>query len=211
MKLLVAFENTPESKQNLRAALRTARLLQTDNPELKPDLQVRVCVLALLREDKPLDEYLGEMERDRRAALEAARQIIAEENMPSAIIEVVQGMEPESAHLIARRANEWGADQLFVSQSQECSECYKARLAATRGKRKIWFLGLKRSRLYPQLEGDKVQPGIKEFNQKIRADELLNLSGCRIVLTCHGVVTMAVQKYLPKAGRHCERIVYERV
>lgn len=205
MKLLVVFENTPESKQNLRAALRTARLIQTDKLELKSDMQVRICVLTLLPEDKPLDEYLGKMERDSQVALEEARRIIAEENMPSAILEVVRGMEPEAAQLIARRANEWETDQIYVSQHQECMECYKARLAASSGRR---FFGLLHSRVAVQ-EQELLPPQV--YNQKVKADELLNLTGCRIVMTCHGEISMAVQKYLPKAGRRCERIVYSHV
>src|SRR5438309_7547767 len=93
MKMLVVYEKTPQAALNLRLALEMARLTQKavgDKPEML------VCVMELLREDKPLDDYLSEMENSTWAALAQIDQLleVAGDNLRANVrVKVLRGVE----------------------------------------------------------------------------------------------------------------------
>lgn len=209
MKLLVVFDKTPKAEQNLRAALKTTQLIPRDKPELRSSLQVRVCVLSLLPEDRPLDSYLGEVEQAEQVALRTARQIIAQEKVENVSLELLKGRELEATAMIAQRAKEWQADQIYLSSVRDCFSCKKAGLASTEQAAQRFFrvFGMNRKTTPTTL----IHTNLPGLHSSVEISDLLKFSGSQIVLTCHGEVNLAVQKHHAQAATRCDRIVYERV
>lgn len=183
MKMLVVYEKTPQAALNLRLALEMARLTQKavgDKPEML------VCVMELLREDKPLDDYLAEMENSTGAALAQIDQLLeaAGDNLRSNVrVKVLRGMELEAADLVARQAREWQAALIQLTVDQECASCQQRKHKQPRsGKASLgWFSRLRGKRAAASLESPAPYT-----TKPVSLNRLLKLTNCRINVTCHG-------------------------
>ncbi len=181
--MLVVFERGTQAILNLRLALEMARLTQKavgDKPEML------VCVMELLREDKPLDDYLGEMEKSTEAALAQIGEILdaAGHNLRANVqVKVLRGMELEAADMVAHQAQAWQAELIQLSVNQECATCQQRKLKQQRGGR--WGFGwvgrLHGNRTVASLESPAVY-----VTKPVSLNRLLKLTGCRINVTCHG-------------------------
>jgi len=180
MKILVVFEKSPQAVLNLRLALEMVRLTWKavgDKPELL------VCVLELLREDRPLDDYLAEMERTTEAALAHINDILyrSGDDLRSLVrVKVVRGMELEAAELVAAQAREFEAEVIQLSVSQGCAVC-QARQRKEKGGRFGKLFG--RNKL-PREQGEPAHDLYPP--RPVSLNRLAQLTGCRINVTCHG-------------------------
>jgi len=200
MKILVVFDDTTQAQQNLDLALSAVYSILEDKPELKSELEMRVSVLTLLPEDKASDAYLLEMEQTGQQILEAARRIVTQSGLPGVTLELLPGMEPEATWLIANRANEWGADQVYLSLYHECYRCKEQKSR----RRARPFFGLFKSPAQPQTSlPEPANP------PSLIAQNLINFTGCRVSVTCHGKVIMTLQKRHGRARSHSELVACE--
>jgi hypothetical protein len=194
-KLLVVFENTEQALQNLLAAIGTAK---AENLATGNKVQMRVCILQLLQENLTLDYYLEKVEYSTQRILALVRQTLIQEKMPEATLEVLQVMEPGAAQLVAKRAADWGADQIFVSLGKTCEKCLEKKA------RHLSFFGF-RGYVRPQLE----LPAII-YKQAVDPNDLLKLANCRVTVTCHSQIVISMQQYQPRSATQSNRIVYKR-
>ena len=179
MKMLVVYEKSPQAALNLQLALEMARFTWKavgDKPE------ILVCIMELLREDRPLDDYLTEMERATEDALAQVETILVEvgDDLRSSVqVKVVRGMGLEAAELVAGQAAEFRAEIIQLSVSQSCAVCQQ-RQPRQRGH----WLGkiFSRKRLL-QPEGP---PSDLYPPKPVSLNKLAALTGCRINVTCHG-------------------------
>lgn len=171
--MLVVYEKTPQAALNLRLALEMARFSLKAVGE-RPE--ILVCVLELLREDRPLDDYLGEMEKTTGIALAQIDRLLvaAGDNLRSNVqVKVLRGMELESAEMVAREAQQWGAELIQLTVDRECAECQR------RNRQGGWFGRLfGRKTVAPEGEAYPVKP--------LSLNRLMQLTGCRVNVTCHG-------------------------
>lgn len=178
MKMLVVFEKSPQDTLNLRLALEMARFTLKavgDRPELA------VCVMELLREDRPLDDYLAEMERTTEDALTRIDAILAEagDDLRSHIqVKVVRGMELEAAELVAFQAREFQAEIIQLSVSRSCAVCQEQQRHPSG-----WF-----GRLFGRKGQGPDETSSPELfpPRPVSVNRLAQLTGCRINVTCHG-------------------------
>lgn len=178
MKMLVVFEKSPQAALNLRLALEMARLTWKavgDKPELL------VCIMELLREDRPLDDYLAEMERTTEDALEQIEAILAQvgDDLRSNVhVKVIRGMELEAAELVAYQSREFEAALIQLSVTQSCAVCQQQQHEQKEG----WFgrIFYRKSLPAPTPVQDLYPP------KPVSLNRLAQLTGCRINVTCHG-------------------------
>ncbi len=149
------------------------------------DTELLVCVVELLREDKPLDDYLGEMDRATRNALRQVEDILdtAGDNLRAKVkVKILRGMELEVTDLVACQARDWQADLIQLSAGQGCAAC---RQGSRRGNFsrlfKVVFNFNRRKSVAQELAI------LSPYTPKpISLTELLRTTDCRINLTCHG-------------------------
>lgn len=179
MKMLVVYEKSPQAALNLQLALEMARFTWKAVGE-KPELLV--CLMELLREDRPLDDYLTEMERSTEDDLKEIENALAEvgDVLKSQVrVKVVRGMELEAAELVASQAAEFQPDLIQLSVSQACAACQQKQ-----SKPKVTWAGklFSRNRV-PQVELSQPDPSQPK---PVSLNRLAALTGCRINVTCHG-------------------------
>lgn len=179
MKMLVVYEKSPQAALNLRLALEMVRFtwkVVGDKPE------ILVCIMELLREDRPLDDYLTEMERTTEDALAQVETILYEagDDLRSIVnVKVVRGMELEAAELVAGQAAEFQAEIIQLSVSQSCAICQQRQSR----QRSHWPGKIFSRHKLPQPE---VTPQDLYPPKPVSLNKLAALTGCRINVTCHG-------------------------
>jgi hypothetical protein len=179
MKMLVIFEKSPQAALNLRLALEMARLTWKAVGH-KPELLV--CVMELLREDRPLDDYLAEMERATEDALARIDDILdqAGDNLrPNVRVKVVRGMELEAAELVAYQAREFQAEIIQLSVNRACAACQQHQHQQKSG----WPGKIFKRKSLPAAPApvqDLYPP------RPVSLNTLARLTACRINVTCHG-------------------------
>lgn len=179
MKMLVVYEKSPQAALNLRLALEMARLTLKavgDKPELL------VCVMELLREDRPLDDYLAEMERateDALARIDAILYQAGDDLRSNVRVKVVRGMELEAAELVADQAREFQAEIIQLSVNKACAVCQQQQHKQKSG----WFGKFFKRRSLPAAEAPKqdLYPP-----RPVSLNRLAQLTACRVNVTCHG-------------------------
>ena len=180
MKMLVVYEKSPQAALNLRLALEMARLTWKavgDKPELL------VCIMELLREDRPLDDYLAEMERTTEhslAQIDAILYYAGDDLRPNVSVKVVRGMELEAAELVAEQARQFQAEIIQMSVNQSCAVCLEQQHKQKGG----WFgILFKREKIQPdeELPAQDLYPP-----RPVSLNRLAQLTACRINVTCHG-------------------------
>jgi len=179
MKMLVVFEKSPQAALNLRVALEMARLTWKavgDKPELL------VCVMELLREDRPLDDYLAEMERATEDALAHIDDILCQTGddlRPHVHVKVLRGMELEAAELVAYQAREFQAEIIQLSVNRACAACQQQQQHHKRG----WpgKIFRRKSIAAAQDPAQDLYPP-----RPVALNRLARLTACRINVTCHG-------------------------
>ncbi len=182
MKILVVFDQTGQAEQNLRAAMQMARVTQIS---IGVETELLVCVLELMREDKALDDYLGEMERSTEQALMKIEHILDEagDNLrPNVSVKVLRGIDLEITDLVAYQARAWQADLIQLSVGEECAIC---KLQFRERKLPPFF------KLFHKVNKRKVTaqslPPPEAYSPKqISLNDLLYKTQCRINVTCHG-------------------------
>lgn len=178
--MLVVYEKSPQAALNLRLALEMARLTWKavgDKPELL------VCVMELLREDRPLDDYLAEMERTTEDALTWIDALLYEagDDLRSNVrVKVVRGMELEAAEMVAYQAREFEAEIIQLSVSQSCAVCQQQRHKQKGGRFGKLFSRKSLPEEAEDPEKDLYPP------RPVSLNRLAKLTACRINVTCHG-------------------------
>ena len=176
--MLVVFEKTPQAALNFRLALEMARFSQKAVGDLP---EILVCVLELLREDRPLDDYLGEMEKTTQAALEQIDFMLdqAGDNLREHVqVKVLRGMELEAADLVAYQAREWQAEIIQLTVNEECADCQRRKAKQLNGH---WLARLFGKKAPVRPESQPAYP-----LKPLSLNRLLKLSNCRVNVTCHG-------------------------
>jgi hypothetical protein len=180
MKSLVVFDGTRGAEQNLRLALAAANVSETAAPE------VLVCVLQLLREDQPLDDYLADMEQASERAIEAVGRIVGQTGCKAGItLTLLKGMELEAAELIAYQAADWQADQIYLGLDQDCVYCKEET------PRRSNFFGFFKKPKTTEAQAAELTP-TSYSHQPISIDSLLALATCPLKITCHGEVLFSL-------------------
>ncbi len=197
MKVLVVFDATNQAEQNLQAALRPSHIRGQETPEFL------ICVMELLCEGRPLDDYLPEMEGNTKKALELARRYVAEAGLDLfTSLKVLRGMEMDAAQLLADQAEDWEADIIYLALGKRCDAC---KPPPARG----GFLSGLNFFQRPNLKGELVEtsPGPVVYNNpEIFPKDVLQRAPCGVQITCHGQTLFSLYLFhSPKSSRISEK------
>jgi hypothetical protein len=196
MRILVVFDVKSGAEQNLRVALQTVN--STEQTE-KAIPQILICLLQMLREDKPLDDYLGEMERATSLAFDKIVQIVNEVECEADIcLTLLKGMEPEAADLIANEVNEWQADQIFISLNKPCLDC----ITYSNKSPSLFRIFFKPESNTKKAEASWLLTAstlpLAYVTKPVSFGDLLNKVSCPIRVTCHSEVLFSMYLQHPK-------------
>ncbi len=184
-RVMVVFDTSPTAMQNLRVAL---EFIKIEKEKTENEVKLLICIPELLREDKPLDDYLGEMENATRRACDLAQQVLDEAGLTEIRPEILRETTSKAAQSVAHRAAEWQADQLFINLAKLCSECTDSLSKRPR------FFSRHRTPVFATAQSGHCQP-------LLNTDMLLKLVNCRVTFTCHHQEIMSVRVYPPHTAK----------
>lgn len=208
MKLLAVFDGTNEAELNLRTALKVAYASSSSPPNSQDHSELLIVVLELLREDKPLDDFLGEMEKATAQSLSRAETIVAEAGagLTTIAIKVLRGMELEAAEVVVQQAKKWKADQIYMSLGEEAASYLYAQ-AALNQQARFFSNFANKLRTYFKLKSPKKAGVAPDFSfeelaysaRTISVVDFIPIAPCPVKVTYQGEVIFSLHVHRSQA------------
>jgi cob(I)alamin adenosyltransferase len=205
MRWLVVYDGVNELKavQNLQVALQqannflTAKIRPTENTGSKEVLELEICILQLLLEEFPLDDYISDMERATAEDLAQVNRVLQEypydREQITVAVKVLRGQEKEASSLVAAEAKSRKAERIYLPLEESCWKCQNSRVSRSNPLKTLftaaswWRRRASKSGQTPPAEIRPSQVGI------ISVAELLGQAPCPVYPTCHNEVVFSLQ------------------
>lgn len=198
MRWLVVYDGVDEVRaiENVNTTLQQAlelasqelsrnKKLEDAEPEVL--IEIEICVLQMLLEEFPLDDYLGEMEQATAHDLAQVSQLLQQSQLPKiqSAVKILRGLDKEASHLIAEEARTWKADRIYLPLEEACWQCQKPPVV----KHNPLKAFLSR---WKQKEGEAQVEDTQKNRTAVSMPALLGLAPCPVYSTCHGEVVFSL-------------------